>query len=209
MKITLNGLYVITDEALCPGRTHIEIARAAIAGGARIIQIRDKSSSDRDFYQAAAAIRALTADAGAVFFVNDRVHIAAAVKADGINVGQTDLPVPAARAIVGPDAIIGLSCDTFEQALEAASQGADYIGFGPVFHTGTKPDAGPVSGLDTLRQVCSKVSIPMVAIGGIGASNIAEVASAGAACAAVVSAVVCADDMISATTELVRRFRGN
>jgi len=202
----LNGLYVITDEELSPGRTHVEIARAAIAGGARLIQIRDKNASDRAFYEAALAIRKLTADAGALFFVNDRVDIAAAVGADGVNVGQTDLPISAARAVLGPKMMVGLSCDCIEQAIEAAKLGADYVGFGPVFPTATKLDAGPVSGLETLRQVCSRVSLPVVAIGGICASNIAEVASAGAACAAVISAIVCAPDMAAATTDLIRRY---
>lgn len=197
---------MITDEEICPGRTHAEIARAAIAGGARIIQMRDKNASDRDFYETAAAIRLVTAEAGALFFVNDRVHIAAAVQADGVNVGQTDIPVSAARSILGPKAIIGLSCDSPEQALEAEKLGADYVGFGPVFPTNTKTDAGPVSGIETLRDVCAKVRLPVVAIGGIGASNIEQVAAAGAASAAVVSAVVCADDMAEATKELVRRF---
>lgn len=202
----LNGLYVITDEDICPGRTHVEIARAAIAGGARIIQIRDKAASDRDFYEAAMAIRTLTADAGALFFINDRVHIAAAVDADGVNVGQTDIPVGAARGILGPSSIIGLSCDTIEQAMQAEQQGADYVGFGPVFPTYTKQDAGPVSGIETLRQVCASIKLPVVAIGGIGASNIARVAAAGATSAAVVSAIVCADDMKQATNDLIRRF---
>jgi thiamine-phosphate pyrophosphorylase len=209
MDMMLNGLYVLTDEVICPGRTHLEIARAAIAGGARIVQIRDKNASDRDFYEAAMAIRMLTADSGVQFFVNDRVHIAAAVEADGVNVGQDDVPVAAARGILGPKAIIGLSCNCIEQAMEAESQGADYVGFGPVFPTYTKHDAGPVSGIETLRLVCEKIKLPVVAIGGIGASNIAEVAAAGATGAAVISAIVCADDMTAATKELVRRFRGN
>jgi len=206
MKKTLSGLYVITDEELSPGRTHVEIARAAIAGGARLIQIRDKNADDRAFYEAALAIRELTTYAGALFFVNDRVHIAAAVRADGVNVGQTDLPAAAVRAILGSNAVIGVSCDTVEQAIQAEADGADYVGFGPVFPTSTKLDAGPVTGLKTLQEVCRRVSVPVVAIGGINASNIAQAASAGAACAAVVSAIVCAPDMTAATIELIRRF---
>jgi thiamine-phosphate pyrophosphorylase len=201
----IDGLYVITDQTLAPGRTHVEIARAAIAGGARIIQIRDKHADDRAFYDAAVEIRKLCSEAGAMFFVNDRVHIAA-VSADGVNVGQTDLPIAAVRAILGPNAIIGVSCDSIEQAIEAERDGADYIGFGPVYPTSTKLDAGPVSGLETLRQVCARVALPVVAIGGIGAANIAEIASAGAASAAVVSAIVCANDMKEATIDLTRRF---
>ncbi len=204
----LQGLYVITDESLCPGRTHAQIARAAVEGGARIVQIRDKTASDRAFHEAAVEVRDITAEAGALMFVNDRVHIAAAVGADGVNVGQSDLPVGAVRRVLGPDAIIGVSAVTMDEALRAEDDGADYVGFGPVFSTTTKLDAGPVSGLEMLGRVCSGVSIPVVAIGGICAANIAQVAEAGAAGAAVVSAVVCADNMSAAVADLIARFAG-
>jgi thiamine-phosphate pyrophosphorylase len=203
---TLAGVYVITDEQLCPGRTHLDIARAAIEGGARIVQIRDKTATDRRFYEAALAVRELTSAAGALLIVNDRVHIAAAVGADGINIGQTDIPPSAARKVLGAGKIVGVSADSLKQALQAEQDGADYVGFGPVFPTGTKPDAGPVSGLETLKQVCESVHIPVVAIGGIGLGNIASVVASGAACAAVVSAVCCTDDMASATQALIREF---
>ena len=202
----LSGLYVITDEELSPGRTHAEIAAAAVEGGARIIQIRDKKASDRDFYNAALQIRKLTAEAGVLFIVNDRVDVAAAVKADGVNVGRTDLPVPVARKLLGNRALVGMSADDLDQARQADIDGADYLGFGPVFPTSTKLDAGPVSGLEMLENVCKLIDVPVVAIGGIGAANIGSVAAAGAACAAVVSAVVCAEDMVKATAELVAQF---
>lgn len=202
----LQGLYVITDARLCPGRTHVEIARAAVEGGAPIVQLRDKETPDREFYETALEIMKLARAAGVMFMVNDRVHIAAAVGADGVNVGQSDMPVGAVRKVLGPGAIIGVSAGTIEEARAAQADGADYVGFGPVFPTGTKLDAGPVSGLETLGRVCSELEVPVVAIGGIGASNVAEVRAAGAACAAVVSAVVCADDMIKATRQLSRAF---
>ena len=202
----LTGLYVITDEVLSPGRTHAQITAAAIAGGARIIQIRDKNASDRKFYEDALELRRITRDAGALFLVNDRVDIAAAVGADGVNLGQTDLPVAVARGILGKGVLIGTSADSIQQAAEAVEDGADYIGFGPVFPTTTKLDAGPVSGLDTLRRVCESASVPVVAIGGISLANIASVKSAGAACAAVISAVVCADDITLATAALIQEF---
>jgi thiamine-phosphate pyrophosphorylase len=170
----LSGLYVITDEELCPGRTHAQIARAAVEGGARIIQIRDKSASDRKFYEDALEVRRITRGAGALFIVNDRVDIAAAVEADGVNLGQTDLPVAAARRILGKGVLIGTSADSPEQAAQAVKDGADHIGYGPVFATTTKLDAGPVSGLDTLRRVVQSTSVPVVAIGGISISNIAR-----------------------------------
>ena len=202
----IEGLYIITDEELHPGRTHLMIAEAAIAGGAGLIQIRDKHASDRDLYEAAMAVREACTRAGALLFVNDRVLIAAAVGADGVNIGQSDLPVAAVRTILGKNAVIGVSCDCLKQALQAEKDGADYIGYGPVFPTSTKLDAGPVSGLETLRKVCDSVNIPVVAIGGINADNIDQVAAAGAQCAAVISAIVCADDMKQATIELIRRY---
>ncbi|MGQ9581522.1 MAG: thiamine phosphate synthase, partial [Armatimonadota bacterium] len=123
-----------------------------------------------------------------------------------VNIGQTDLPIEATRKLLGKSVIIGVSADSLEQVLQAETAGADYVGFGPVFPTTTKLDAGPVSGLDMLRTVCESVRIPVVAIGGISVSNIGAVAKAGASCAAVVSAVVCAEDMVQATRELVREF---
>ncbi|MCE5313917.1 MAG: thiamine phosphate synthase [Armatimonadota bacterium] len=203
----LSGLYVITDSELCPGRTHAEIARAAVEGGAALVQIRDKHASDREFLEAALEIRQITEEAGVLFFVNDRLDVAAASGADGVNIGQSDLPVEVARGLLGDEVIIGVSVDSVDQAKKAQEDGADYVGFGPIFNTTTKPDSGPVSGLDALRKVCHEVSIPVVAIGGISIANIGSVAANGAACAAVVSAVVCAEDMVKATSDLVREFR--
>lgn len=203
----ISGLYVITDERFCPGRTHVDIARDALAGGAKIIQIRDKHASDRKFYDDALCLRELTEKTGALFFVNDRVDIAAAVGADGINIGQNDIPVEIVRGLLGDSAIIGVSAASLEQAVRAQDDGADYIGFGPVFVTNTKSDAGPVSGLEVLRRVCHEVSLPVVAIGGIGLANIGSVAASGAACAAVVSAVACAEDMTAATAALIKEFQ--
>lgn len=202
----IEGLYVITDRELNPDRTHLMIAQAAIDGGARLIQIRDKTASDREFYEAAVAIGKLCAQTKALFFVNDRVHIAAAVGADGVNIGQSDLPVSAVREILGKKAIIGVSCDSIEEAVQAEEDGADYIGYGPVFATSTKLDAGPVSGLTDLKNVCEAVNIPVVAIGGIGLSNIHQIADAGAKSAAVISAIVRAKDMKQTAIELIRRY---
>ncbi len=202
----IEGLYVITDQELHPGRTHLMIAQAAIEGGARLIQIRDKTASDREFYEAAVAIRELCRQAGALFFVNDRVHVAVAVGADGVNIGQSDLPISIVRDILGEKAIVGVSCDCIEQAIQAEKDGADYIGYGPVFATATKLDAGPVSGLVALRTVCEAVNIPVVAIGGIDLSNIHQIADAGAKSAAVISAVVRAENMKQTVIELIRRY---
>ncbi|MCE5197834.1 MAG: thiamine phosphate synthase [Armatimonadota bacterium] len=202
----LSGLYVITDAQLRPDRTHEQIARAAIEGGAGLVQIRDKHASDRDFYEAALQIREVTEEAGVLFFVNDRIDIAGAVGADGVNIGQSDLPVEIARGLLGEGVIIGVSATDIEQAKQAQEDGADYIGFGPIFPTTTKSDSGPVTGLETLRRICHEVSLPVVAIGGICLDNIGSVAANGAACAAVVSSVVCAEDMVKATADMAEEF---
>lgn len=208
VDMKLHGLYVITDVTLCSDRTHVDIARAALEGGARIIQMRDKTAPDREFYVQALALRKITSDAGALFLINDRVDIAAAVRADGVNVGQTDLPVAAVRTVVGTRMLVGVSAGSVDEARQAEMDGASYVGFGPVFDTATKPDAGPATGLDALRNVCRLLDVPVVGIGGIDRGNIGAVAKCGAACAAVVSAVVCATDMALAAAELMREFDG-
>lgn len=182
---------------------------AAVRGGAGSIQLRDKTCSDREFHNAAVAIRRLTAEAGVPFVVNDRVHVAVAVGSDAVHVGQTDMPVETVRRVVGPDMIIGVSAGSIEEALRAKAEGADYVGFGPVWSTATKPDASPETGLQILKSVCEDCTAPVVAIGGIGLSRVEAVAKAGAVGAAVVSAVVCAEDMEAATRELCERFRGD
>lgn len=203
MKSKLRGIYVITDEQLVPGRTHVDIARAALAGGANIIQLRDKFASDDYLIQVGHIIRELTQDSGAIFIVNDRIEVALACNADGIHVGQSDQPAAQLRALI-PDKIIGVSVTTLEEAKRALADKADYIGVGPVFATSTKPDAGKPLGLDGIAEIRLAVpSLPIVAIGGINEHNIGEVAKAGADAASVISAVVCADDMVEATRRLV------
>jgi len=197
---------VITDETLRPGRSHEQIAAAAIAGGARAVQLRDKTSSDRRIYEAARAIREITRRAGVLFIVNDRVDIALAVDADGVNLGQQDLPVAEARRLLGPEKIVGASAATIEEARLAKQQGADHLGFGPVFPTATKPDAGEPVGLAVVRELKAANILPIVAIGGIDESNIAQVAAAGADAASVISAVVKADDMEAACKKLAAAF---
>jgi len=204
MKI--EGLYVITDETIRPGRTHEEIAAAAVAGGARAVQLRDKQSPDRRVYEAALAIRALTRSAGVIFIVNNRVDIALAVDADGLHVGEQDIPVAEARRLLGETKFVGKTASTVEEARQAAADGADHLGASPIFPTATKPDAGEAVGLELIRQIKKHCALPVVAIGGIGESNIAEVAAAGADAAAVISAVVAADDMERMVKRLVAEF---
>jgi len=200
----VKGIYVITDESLVPDRTHVSIARAALEGGASVIQLRDKSAPDERLISVGCEIRRLTAAAGALFIVNDRLEVALACDADGLHVGQEDRPPSELRPLLSGK-ILGVSVSTPEQAARARSDGADYLGVGPIFPTSTKPDARPPVGTDHIRLIrTASGGLPVAAIGGINERNIAEAAKAGADAAAVVSAVVCAEDMAEATRTLVR-----
>lgn len=194
-------LYVLTDEE--GGYSHLEVAREAIAGGATAIQFRDKKMGGRQLVEVAQALRKLTRETGVVFIVNDRVDVALAVGADGVHVGQEDIPAAIARRLVGPDKIVGLSVTNLEEALEAEREGvANYLGVGPIFPTGTKPDAAPPIGLKLLAEVSQHVSTPVVAIGGIGAGNATATIEAGADGVAVVHAIAWAEDVAAAAREL-------
>jgi len=152
-------------------------------------------------------LRALTRAHGGLLIVNDRVDVALAIDADGAHVGQDDLPAREARRLLGPDRLLGVSARTVEEAVRAAGEGADYIGFGPVFPTATKGDAGPPRGLEDLRRACRAVTVPIVAIGGITSDNVGDVLVAGAAGVAVIAAVVTAPDMAAATRTLREAIR--
>jgi len=156
------------------------------------VQYRDKEKSRREVYEQAVILRKLTKDLNAVFIVNDYADIALAVDADGVHLGQEDLPLREARKIMGWNKIIGISTHSLEQAEEAEREGADYIGFGPVFHTATK-DAGEPKGTDALKDIKSAVRIPVVAIGGINLKNLKSVLDAGADAAAIASAILSGD----------------
>ena len=192
-SIQNSRLYVIVDRAVLSNRDPVKTAEAAIRGGADVIQWRDKSASDAEFLAVARALRELTRDAGTIFIINDRVHIAEAVRSDGVHVGHADLPVARVRSLVGQTMLIGRSTHSLEEALAAERSGADYIGVGPVFSTPTKPDYRAV-GTDLLGSVKSHVRIPWVAIGGIDLENLPLVLSAGAPRVAVVRAVAAASD---------------
>jgi thiamine-phosphate pyrophosphorylase len=195
-------LYVITDEGLSKGYRHAEIARMAIAGGADVIQLRDKKLGGKELLHCAIEIREIARNAGALFLVNDRLDIALASGADGVHLGQEDLPARNVRAICPPGFIIGVSAGTVDEALQAERDGADYIGLGPVFNTASKDDAGPVCGLGTLKEVKKCVSIPVIAIGGISSANAKDVILSGADGLAVISAVVGQDDIELAARRL-------
>lgn len=199
-------VYVITDSRLSLGRSHEEVAAQAISGGCRTVQLREKNASTRQLVETARAIRRLTAEAGVLFIVNDRVDVALAVDADGVHLGQDDLPLEAARRILGPGKIIGISVETPEQARLAEALGADYLGVGPIFQTSTKADAGAPYGPGLITRIKAVTSLPVVAIGGINPDNLHEVVKAGADGVAVVSAVVSKVDIAGAARELLESF---
>lgn len=187
VDLFLGGLCLILDSK-ASGRAPAERALAALNSGVRWLQYRDKDNSRRYIYMEALRLRGLTRDFGAVFIVNDYVDIAAAVDADGVHLGQDDLPLTEAREIMGHK-IIGISTHTLSEAQEAEKGGADYAGFGPVFHTTTK-DAGLPKGTGILRDIKRHLKIPVVAIGGITSGNLSEVIEAGADAVAVASAIL-------------------
>ncbi|NMB78132.1 MAG: thiamine phosphate synthase [Methanomicrobiales archaeon] len=192
-------LYVITDETLAGGIPHAEIARRAVRGGADAIQLRDKHMESRDLVQVGREILAHTRPAGALFLVNDRLDVALACGADGIHLGQDDIRPDVARQLSPPGFIIGVSAGSIEEAREAERAGADYVVLSPVFSTGSKADAGPGLGLAELARMKKAVRIPVLAIGGIGPSNVTDVIRAGADGVAVISAVVSAPDITEAS----------
>lgn len=202
-------LYVIIDGKMSRGRSNLLVAEAAIAGGADVLQLRDKEAGSGRFYREALQLRKLTRDAKVPFIVNDRLDIALAVDADGVHVGQADLPASVVREIIGSGKILGVSADTVEEAILAEKDGADYLGVGPVFEArGTKPDAGEPLGVDRIARIRRHCRIPIVAIGGITAENALKVREAGADAAAVISAIVSADDISRAASRLKRILEG-
>lgn len=199
-------LYIVTDLGLSRGRTHAEIARAALEGGADAVQIRDKSSSAFNLCRLTSEIQPVVRKFGAALIVNDRVDVALVAGSDGAHVGDHDIPAREARRLMPRPRIIGVSAGTREAARQAEKDGADYVGVGPVFATATKPDAGEALGIEGLRAITHAVSIPVVAIGGITIENVAAVIGAGASGVAVVSAVAQADDMAAAARAFKRRI---
>ena len=196
------GLYVITDEGVSHGLGHVEIARRVAEGGADVIQLRDKARTSRDMLSIALQVREITRAKGITFIVNDRLDLARAAGADGVHLGQEDLPVPFARKVAGKGFIIGTSVRSVEEAMIAETEGADYVALSPIFDTPTKSDAGPGMGLEILKGIKSAVSIPVIAIGGIGKGNARQVMDAGADGVAVISAIVGQKDIAKATADM-------
>ncbi len=202
-------LYVVTDAKLKIGLTHQQIAKKALAGGADVIQLRDKAMTGRELFNTACKIREITRNAGTLFIVNDRIDIAIASGADGVHLGQDDLPLCEARQIVPEDFIIGVSVGSVAEAVNAEAGGADYVAVSPVFGTGTKPDAGPGHGTTLITAIKQNISIPVIGIGGIQKENIREVLVAGADGVAVISAIINSDDIVKTTQEFKSLIRHN
>ncbi len=198
----IGKLHILTDTVLQSRFSHMEITRLGIAGGADTIQYRQKSGSTREMIEIARNMKRLCSEAGVVFIVNDRLDVAIAAEADGVHLGQDDFPIPMARELLGEGRIIGGSAATLDEARKCLSEGADYVGFGPVYPTSSKDDAGPVSGIYILKQVVEIIPLPIIAIGGVDAENIPDVIRAGAQGIAVISAVCCQDDPEEATRAL-------
>ncbi|MGE4299943.1 MAG: thiamine phosphate synthase [Desulfovibrionaceae bacterium] len=203
-------IYCLTAAKFSRGRSNLDVVRAMLDAGASLVQYREKEMKMGVKYEECLAIRAMTRDAGAAFIVNDDIDLALLVEADGVHVGQHDLPVPAVRRLVGERMAIGLSTHTPEEARAAVAQGADYIGVGPIFRTYTKEDVVDPVGFGYLDWVAANIGLPFVAIGGIKEHNVAEVARHGARCVAIVTDIVEAEDIgakIQAIRLAMRRAR--
>jgi len=194
-------LYTVITEAFCAGRPGLEVLDACLDAGVRLVQFREKDWSDRALFEGAKAFRARTAAAGALLIVDDRVDIALAVGADGVHLGQEDLPARVAREMA-PDLLIGVSTHSLEEARDAADQGAGYINIGPLFATRTKEVPTGALGLDAIRRIRSEVPLPTTCMGGIKLEHIPEIMAAGAERIAVVTAVTAAPDPRAAAADL-------
>jgi thiamine-phosphate pyrophosphorylase len=197
-KETFYQLCLVTDRSLANGRSLAGIVAAAVKGGVTMVQLRDKTASTRAFIEDARALKALLAPPRVPLLVNDRIDVALAAGADGVHVGQADMPVALVRKLLGPQAIVGLSITQSAEARAEDIEFADYLGVGPIFPQLTKPDAAPTLGLEGLAEIRRITSKPIVAIGGVTAANVRAVRSAGADGVAVVSAIMGAQDPMAA-----------
>jgi len=201
LKLTLPKVYPITDTDLS-GLSHLEQVRRLIDGGATLIQLRDKKAPSGEFYEAAAEVMSFARPRGVKIIINDRVDISLAAGADGVHLGQDDLPPKHARKLLGENAIIGISTHSIDQALEALELPVDYIAVGPIFATATKADHEPLIGIDGLLEFRTGIGdFPLVAIGGINRENAAFVLAAGANSVAVIH------DMVSKADQIANRMR--
>lgn len=201
------AVYVILDVDALSGRPLLDAAQAAIHGGAGALQLRAKGWDGGQMLDAARRLRPLATAAGVLLIINDRVDVAVLAGSDGVHLGESDIPVADARRLLGSEAIIGFSPDDLDSARRAVESGADYLGVGPAYATGTKPDAGPPIGPHGVGAMARAVAVPVVGIGGIHTGNAAQVIAAGACGVAVASAVLKAPDVRRATEEVVQAVR--
>ena len=198
----MRGLYLVTDRGLCGNRSLEDVAHQALIGGAVCIQLREKDVSTRFFVEEARKMKALTARFRVPLIINDRIDVALASGADGVHIGQDDMPYAEARRLMGPKAIIGLSVETWDDVVEAEALDVNYLGVSPVFETPTKTDTKGNWGLEGLARIKAYSRHPLVAIGGMNASNAKEAVMAGADCIAVVSAICAAPDPLLVSREI-------
>ena len=196
-------LYAITDSSWLKGETLPSQVEKALRGGATMLQYREKHLDDTAFIEEARALQKLCREYHVPFIVNDRVEIALQLDADGVHVGQSDMDAEDVRAKLGPDKILGVTAKTVEQAQRAERMGADYLGVGAMFHTDSKADAEGIT-MQDLRDICAAVSIPVVAIGGISAENIAQLYGSGACGVSVISAIFAQEDIEAAARDMKR-----
>ena len=194
-------LYAVTDRHWLSGRSLVDVVRESLDGGVPFLQLREKELDDETFLKEAKELKALCREYDVPFVINDNVDIAIKMDADGVHVGQSDMEAGDVRAKLGPDKIIGVSAQTVEQAVLAQKRGADYLGVGAVFPTGSKDDADDVS-FETLKAICEAVTIPVIAIGGITKQNTMELKGSGICGIAVISAIYAAKDIKGAAAEL-------
>ena len=199
-------LYAVTDRHWLNGRTLLEVVRESLDGGVTMLQLREKTLEEGAFLEEARALQALCRERHVPFIVNDNVDIARAMGADGVHVGQEDMAAKKARALLGPDKILGVSAHNPEEARKAQEDGADYLGCGAAFVTGTKLDAKPITA-EMMKAVTESVEIPVVAIGGITEDNIPKLTGRGLAGAAVVSAIFAAEDPRKASERLLEKIQ--
>lgn len=196
------SLYLITDRNFLHGRSLKRCVEDAIKGGVTLIQIREKDASTREFYEVAKEVKEVTSKYKIPLIINDRIDIALAINAEGVHLGQSDMPINEARIILGKNKIIGISANTIEEAFAAENSGADYLGVGPVFYTGTKKDINTPRGINGLRDIIEKINIPSVAIGGINKDNAKSVLATGVNGISVISAILGNDDIKKSAEEL-------
>ena len=205
---SLSGLYVILDPSVCPDRSLTDVLKEAATAGARLFQYRNKSASMKEAYAEALVLRQVALDAGVTFIVNDRCDLAVAVDADGVHLGQGDIPLDMARKVMGAGKLIGISTHNPDQVRETTAGKPDYLGFGPIFKPGSKQDHDPVVGLEGLRAIRRLTSLPVFAIGGIQIDQVKEVMRTGANGIAVISGILKTPDISHAVKLFLAQMPG-